>query len=217
MANCGRCCSFYGVYAQFWDTEIISRITGSAAFILGTTGNIAFVWDERGNVGIQLSYAGANLYCDFDHIFAGVSCTAGAGMYIGFYPGADTIFDLDGDGVVAGLAGSIDTFYVGGDLVFMSNGKLAGVNTNFGFGKGVDAHVYNSKTETILLSGKRRDKDTPSIKDRVLNYGRDDYGIRYYEDVKLAILSGDPDYRYIPINNFAVYKCPKYVDKYLIK
>ena len=161
--------SAYNLFAYCGNNPVMrSDPTGCIAFSIGLSANFTaifgisitgvIVFDSYGNIGLQFSHAGT----DIKNPSGGLMDT-GAGITAGAFWNADTIFDLEGDGVQAGLSGG-PGWYVGGDLNWLKDGdyKPDGISIVAGVGVGVDGHVNVPKTEqTVVL----RDNRKPNKKD----------------------------------------------------
>ena len=130
--------------------------TGCTVWSIGATANATFIWgisvtwalviDEKGNIGVQLSYAGTsaeNLYCGI--------CDAGMGVMLSCVWDAETIYDMEGYAVQAGASAG-GGFYGGLDVIWLDGTELpvSGLSASFGAGVGVDMHVARTWTNETL-------------------------------------------------------------------
>ena len=130
--------------------------TGCTVWSIGATANATFIWgisvtwalviDDKGNIGVQLSYAGTsaeNLYCGI--------CDAGMGVMLSCVWDAETIYDMEGYAVQAGASAG-GGFYGGLDVIWLDGTELpvSGLSASFGAGVGVDMHVARTWTNETL-------------------------------------------------------------------
>ena len=144
---------------------ISSNVT--AAF--GIMGSGAIVWDDNGNIGIQITRAGLPMLemTEGTSYIGGID--VGLGLTASLVPTADTIFDLEGYAMQAG--GSIGGLpYFGIDAISlgkeMDTDPPDGIQISGGVGFGVDAHSVASKTEKtiILVEGNKNSSSSTTNK-----------------------------------------------------
>ena len=126
-------------------------------FFFGASISIGIAFDDDANVAIQWSYSAPNYLNDDQTYYVGL-LDAGVGGSLQLTDD-DTIYDLEGPGSYAGFTAG-NGFYGGVDMVYSgvetmdesaSNTLPNGIQVNFGYGVGVDAHFRQTQTRTLLL------------------------------------------------------------------
>ena len=116
-------------------------LTGGGAAIIGADISGYVVIDSEGNIGLQWAHSEINANAGFN---------IGAGVTFGGYWNADTIYDLVGTSVEAGI--SVSPFdppvSVGADVIWNQDGDKIpdGFTGTVSLGVGVDGHVKTQKT-----------------------------------------------------------------------
>ena len=139
-------------YGDYSGTKVYSvGLNGNATlFIFGISLSVALVFDDYGNWGFQFSHAGIG--SGLENPAVGIM-DIGGGVTASVYWGADTIYDLEGDGLQFGAtAGS--GIYGGFDVNWLQDGDYEpdGLSLTLGYGAGVDIHVnvpYTEDTKTV--------------------------------------------------------------------
>ncbi len=136
-------------------------ISGSAVFGIGINLGIGFVIDDNWNFDVQWTYSVPG--CNDTFMVGGISAQASVSVQ---YTSADTVYDLYGPSSSAGFG----VGNVGFDVISFSdasdpNKELDGVQISVGVGAGVDVHVVDSYTETVLENSNAENKvsSPPSI------------------------------------------------------
>ena len=145
-------------------------ISANVTALFGFMGSGAIVWDDNGNLGIQITRAGLPMLemtegtSYFGFLDAGVGATAS------IIPTADTIFDLEGYSIQIGGSGGIGLFYLGGDVISLG-GDLDtdppdGIQISGGIGVGIDYHMAKSKTDKtiVLVEGNKNSSSSSTNK-----------------------------------------------------
>ena len=120
----------------------------SAVFVGGITYSLNWVFDDNGNVALQISEA--NIAKDFSGATIGLWSIGISRTYS--YTVLDSVDDLEGNGISAG--GTIPFIcgkYVSADVILSmdSQSEIIGGSLSAGISAGVDAHVTVSKTTTV--------------------------------------------------------------------
>ena len=144
-------------------------ISANVTALFGFMGSGAIVWDDNGNIGLQITRAGLPML----EMTEGTShfgfLDAGAGFTYSWVPTADTIFDMEGYAYQAGVSGGA-LGYIGVDVLsfkgFMDPGYPDGVQISGGVGVGVDVHMTKTKTEKtiVLVEGNKNSSSSSTNK-----------------------------------------------------
>ena len=127
-------------------------------FGLGVSISIGLFFDDNGNFDVQWSYAVPGVD---DTSTVGV-LDAGVGVSLQ-YTDRDTVQDLYGPATYMGASGG-PLWYVGADLISFSdasdsNGEINGFQLTGGIGVGVDVHVAETYTKSVLTQNQPQYKN----------------------------------------------------------
>ena len=126
-------------------------------FFFGVSISIGIAFDDDANVAIQWSYSAPN-YLNDDQTYNVGLLDAGVGASLQLTDD-DTIYDLEGPGSYIGFTagngpyGGVDMVYSGVEIMDerASDTLPNGIQINFGYGIGVDAHLRQTQTQTLLV------------------------------------------------------------------
>ena len=137
-------------------------IGANATFILGISVGIGVFIDDNGNFDIQWSYS-----LPWDTPSVGVAAV-GAGLNLQC-TNADTVHDLYGVGSAVGASGGAP-YYIGADVLSLSKvgdseATLNGVQVSAGVGVGLDIHVNQTNSQSLLFDSESTSKNSLTTTD----------------------------------------------------
>lgn len=139
------CCDSGG----YWTISLSG--TASGYFGIGISLSLGIVFDDKGNIDIQFTYAIPGI--NDTSAFGGLAVGVGGAVQV---TTANTVYDLCGLSSCHGV-GAGPSWYVGADILSFSDASdldsFEGVQISAGVRLGIDAHATNSDTVSLINYG----------------------------------------------------------------
>ena len=134
-------------------------IGGNITFGIGASISIGIFLDDELNFDVQWSYAVSGV--DGTNTVGAIDIGAGIALQ---YTDRDTVYDLYGPATYVGASVG-PGWYVGADAISFSdasdlNAQTNGFQITGGYGFGVDAHVIESNTKSVLPQNQIKQQST---------------------------------------------------------
>ena len=145
-------------------------LSANATALFGISSSVAIVWDDNGNIGIQITNSALPASDEALRTEYFGLLDAGVGLTGAVIPTADTIFDMEGYAYQLGGSGGSGFPYFGIDAIRLGETlnlfKLDGAQATVGVGAGVDIHYSKTYTEKtiVLVEGNKNSSSSTTNK-----------------------------------------------------